>query len=271
MKSRLLSVSVLLLTLLSSACTGGSPEESAPASATDAESEAPAEPEEPTDAEFTAAADAICLDSAQVVAANDAGYTTDSSRSDLIEIEAEDNRLIAERVEQLEELVVPSGLQEQFGEFLELRQESLRLLEERLVAFKKRDKQTITKIDAKREKSVKERNKIAKGMGLMACANQLTSEAEDEIKANIVKFFSKPSAAVCKELATDRLLDFHGSVKKCSEALVSSKKVTVREIGGVEDVNAYATVAPNAYAGKLEVGLLFEEGKYKIASYEATK
>lgn len=227
-------------------------------------------PEEMTPEDFVAEADAICLRSAVQIAETENQYTQNTTRKQSIKIEGETDKLIKERLAALEELEPPADLADDYEAYLDLRRQAVGVYGRRTAAFKKKDNDEVKKLDSQIQRLVDRLSKAGRDIGFFACANRLPRDDEREVIANLKEYFSQPSARTCKKLATERLVEaLAGTETPCPVALMPSKKVSVDDIAGVEEVRAEAVVVGDAYGEtKIDVDLLYENGTYRVSGYE---
>lgn len=221
----------------------------------------------PTSEEFIAEAESVCISVAEQSEElkTKLGIPKTSKANFALGAKLLDVR--RDRLERLRSLDVSEELQAQWGDYLEVRQNSFDVIEKRYNVLKGGDEKGAAKLLSKADELDEEWQSIGEEIGLSACANKLSPEDEKQITAAITQFFEGEPKKTCSGFVSKSYLEYLGGVDGCLQGLGQASKISTSELQGVDEVFANATVDETSYGKSVSVEVTFEDGKYKVRSF----
>ena len=270
MDPRRIGALLLVAMLLSGACSSGSTSDGDDDTAQESETplNTPTEETGPTSEAFIAQAEAVCTSTSQeaeeIIA--EAGVPK-TKKADL----ALGKKLIAvrrDRLQQLAALEASEELQALWDRYLEVRGNSLELIEERYDLITEGDnEEAASSLLTKVNKLDDEWQSIGEEIGFTACAYKLAPDDEKQVEALITQFFEGEPAKTCSGSVSKAYIEYLGGEDGCVQNLSQASKISISDVEGVNGVTATAIVTGSSYGKRASVEITYEDGKYKVRSF----
>ena len=271
MDPRKMSAALMVAMLFLGACSSGSSTddgEDNAAQETESSEPTPTEEAGPTSEEFIAEADDVCTSTTQkgeeIIAAAGIPETEKADLAlgqDLLDLRRD-------RIQQLKALEPPEELEEQWNEYVNKREASFKLLEERYGLIKKGgNEEEAAKLLTKINKLDDEWQSIGREIGFTACAYTLAAEDKKQVEDLVTQFFEGEPSKTCSGFLAKPYLDYLGGKKGCVESLKTGSGISISDVEGVNGVSASAVITGSAYGKKGSVEATYIDGKYLIRTF----
>ena len=266
---RKVSATLLSALLLFPACSGGG-------STTDGdqagqESEVPATTPTaeagPTSEEFIAQADAVCTSSSQESERTVADFGVPKNQKEDFALGKKLLEVRRDRLQKLRALEASEELQDKWDAYLEVRQESFDVIQERYEGLKSGADIDAAELLNQADKLDDEWQSIGEEIGFTACANRLAPGDEKQIEDLITQFFEGEPTKTCSKFVADIYLEYLGGKDGCVENLEPASNISIRDTEGIDKVTANAMVTGSSYGKRASVEITYEDGGYKVRSF----
>lgn len=270
MDPKKMGVTMLVVMLLSGACSsGGSTSDGDDGAAQESESPetTPTTEAGPTSEDFIAQAESVCISTTEQAEELIAEFGVPKTKKAGFALGEKLLAVRRDRLEQLRVLDASEELQAQWDDYLEVRQNSFDLIEERHDVLKDGDEKGAARLLSKSNELDDEWKSIGEEIGFAACANKLTPEDEKQVTAVITQFFEGDPKKTCVGFVSKSYLEYLGGGDGCVQNLDQASKISISELGGVNEVVATATVTGSSYGKSVSVEVTYEDGKYKVRGF----
>ncbi len=223
---------------------------------------------------FISQADGICQDRAQQGEAvrTDVGPVQDAQSAQ--ELATRLIKVDAPSLDRLKALNAPSSASDSFQQYLSHRDDALAELRKGVTAAGRDDQAAYAQAQAASRKASDEADAVAAKMGLKACAEQLSADQEDAVRAVVVRTATKDDPDECTDDFTESFVKAQwGSVSACKKAQTGGaapvESLNIKDVKGVD--GAYAETTVLAHGGTsdgqtLLATTVYEGGSWKLDS-----
>ena len=270
MDPRKVSATFLGAVLLFSACSSGG-------STTDGDDQAgqqsetpettPTEEAGPTSEEFIAQADDVCTSSSQESERTIADFGVPENQKEDFALGKKLLEIRRDRLQKLRALEASEELRDKWDAYLEVRQESFDVIQERYKGLKSGDDIDAAELLNQAKKLDDEWQSIGEEIGFTACANKLAAGDEKQIEDLITQFFEGEPTKTCSEVVAEIYLEYLGGKDGCVENLEQASDISISDIEGINGVTANAVVTGSSYGKRVSVEITSEDGAYKVRSF----